>query len=401
MRDSGKSGTGIGKLTRRLAVVALVCVALRWVCDGLDGGAGAVKLPDKLGVAALALELPGAGWDMKDKSAPAQVMAVTGDVEAVPPDTPAAPDPEDDASGAGDEEKPPESGKDVDGSGPQVDTQSSGGSEAQPFLAVGTTITGAGGGYTSSGEGIYLKNRTSYDIDVEELLAKPMDFFPDSSAVLIVHTHGSEAYNPDGDDIYEPSDPSRTEDKNFNVVRVGDELEGILTGRGVTVYHDRQLYDYPSYAGSYDRALEAINAQLSAHPEIKVVIDLHRDALESDDGTVYKTVADIGDTPCAQVMLICGTNYSGLKHPDWRENLSFALKLQRQMVDNYPTLARPLKISEYRYNQHATKGSLIAEVGCNGNTLQEALTAVRYFGDCLANVLTAGAKASDRAAGNV
>lgn len=252
--------------------------------------------------------------------------------------------------------------------------------------AVETTITGEGGGYQAASEGIFLKNKTEYDINVDELLASPLSL-DTGGRVLIIHTHGSEAYTPDGDDIYKPTDPSRTEDTNYNVVRVGDELEKILTDRGVSVIHDRALYDYPTYTGSYNRSYDAICAYQEQYPDISVVIDLHRDALESADGTVYKTVADIGGVPCAQVMLIVGTSFSGLEHPQWRENLKFALRLQTEMVTEYPSLARPLSISEYRYNQHATTGSLIAEIGCNGNTLQEALCAVRYFGECLAAVL--------------
>ncbi|NLA86379.1 MAG: stage II sporulation protein P, partial [Clostridiales bacterium] len=38
--------------------------------------------------------------------------------------------------------------------------------------------------------------------------------------------------------------------------------------------------------------------------------------------------------------------------------------------------------------QHATTGSMLVEVGCTGNTLQEALTAVRYFADALSNVIS-------------
>lgn len=252
--------------------------------------------------------------------------------------------------------------------------------------AVETTITGESGGYQAVSDGIYIKNKTEYDISVDELLASPL-ILNAGGRVLIIHTHGSEAYTPDGDDTYVPSDPSRTEDTNYNVVRVGDELEKVLTEQGISVVHDRELYDYPTYTGSYNRAYEAICAYQAEYPDISVVIDLHRDALESTDGTVYKTVADIGDTPCAQIMLIAGTDFSGLEHPNWRENLKFALCLQAEMVAEYPSLARPLSISQYRYNQHATPGSLIAEVGCNGNTLQEALCAARYFGTCLANVL--------------
>jgi len=254
--------------------------------------------------------------------------------------------------------------------------------------AAETTITGQDGGYENAADGIYLKNKTGYDdIDVPALLAAPSPI-PAGARVLIIHTHGSESYAKEAGEDYEESDTARTEDKAYSVIRVGDELEKVLTARGVAVVHDRELYDYPSYAGSYSRSMEAISGYLAQYPDIAAVIDLHRDALISSDGTVYKTVADVGDSPCAQVLLIVGSDWSGLEHPNWRENLSFAVHIQADMVRKYPSLARPLSVSEYRYNQNATPGSLIAEVGCSGNTLSEALRAVTCFGDCLADVLT-------------
>ena len=41
---------------------------------------------------------------------------------------------------------------------------------------------------------------------------------------------------------------------------------------------------------------------------------------------------------------------------------------------------RPITLTKYRYNQHLSPGSMIIEVGSNGNTLQEALAAIRLFG---------------------
>ena len=238
-----------------------------------------------------------------------------------------------------------------------------------------------------SDEGITLMNRTDWEIDVGKYLDMPLPFDTENLTVLIIHTHATEAFTMTEEDAYEPSEPYRTTDEAHSVIRVGDELERILTERGVRVIHDKGLYDYPNYNNSYTRALESIKAHLAEDDTIKVVIDLHRDALEGENGKVYKTVADIGDTPSAQIEIISGTNYSGLNHPNWEGNLSFAMKLQAEMVASYPTLARPLQISQYRYNQHLTPGSLIVEVGCSGNTLSEAVTAVGYFADCMAKVL--------------
>ena len=138
---------------------------------------------------------------------------------------------------------------------------------------------------------------------------------------------------------------------------------------------------------SYSRSYESIQSYLDMYPSIKIVIDLHRDAIQAADGTVYKTIAQVEDTTCAQVMMVMGTDAAGLNHPNWRENLKLALQLQNEMNTLYPSLAKPIWLSEYRYNQQATPGSMLVEIGCTGNTLEEALAAVRYFADAASNVI--------------
>ena len=206
--------------------------------------------------------------------------------------------------------------------------------------------------------------------------------------VLIVHTHSSEAYTPDGAAQYTASDPYRTQDAAYSVIRVGDALAEALEAHGLGVLHDRGVYDYPSYTGSYSRSGAAVEQALREHPTIRVVIDLHRDALGSGD-VVYKTRAVIGAQQCAQVMLLAGSDAGGLPHPDWRENLKLAMYLQNAVTARYPSLARPVELVSARYNQQLSPGMLILEVGSNGNTLAEALTAVTLFGDAAGTALAA------------
>ena len=134
-------------------------------------------------------------------------------------------------------------------------------------------------GYEVSGS-LYLYNRTGLDVDLAAAAAAPVNIAlpAEGPQILIVHTHGSEAYTPDGTDIYEPSDNNtRTLDENYNVVRVGDEMERVFTELGLTVVHDRTLYDYPKYNGAYDRSAEAVQRYLEQYPSIKIVLDVHRD----------------------------------------------------------------------------------------------------------------------------
>ena len=96
-----------------------------------------------------------------------------------------------------------------------------------------------------------IRNETSYPIDIAAVLAQGPDvrLSADEPQILIIHTHSSEAYTPAGLDRYEASDTCRTEDTEYNIVRIGDELTALLTEAGLNVIHDRGIYDYPSYAG--------------------------------------------------------------------------------------------------------------------------------------------------------
>ena len=236
--------------------------------------------------------------------------------------------------------------------------------------------------------GLSIKNSTSLDIDVGELVRLgPTQVLPrDGPQILIVHTHGSEAYTPDRFNQYEESDSFRTEDRDYNVIRVGDELASALESQGLSVLHDREIYDYPSYTGSYNRSGAAVEAYLEQYPGIAVVIDLHRDAL-GDGDVVYKTMAELDGQASSQLMMLVGTGESGLYHPEWEQNLRLALYLQQAVNAKFPTLARPVAVTQERYNQHLTTGSMILEGGSSGNTLQEALAAVRLYAEAVGPAL--------------
>lgn len=237
--------------------------------------------------------------------------------------------------------------------------------------------------------GMSIKNQTAYYIDPGELLRNGpgLSLPAEGPQILIIHTHASEAYTQAGLDRYTPSDSKRTEDSQFNVVRIGDELAQVLTEQGLNVIHDRGIYDYPSYTGSYGRSGEAVAQYLESYPDIALVLDIHRDAIGSE-GVVYKTMAEEEGVCASQIMLLVGSDESGLEHPNWQRNMALALRLQRAVVEKNPTLMRPVSLVPQRYNQHLSPGALIVEVGSSGNTLQEALAAVRLFGYAIGPSLT-------------
>ena len=238
------------------------------------------------------------------------------------------------------------------------------------------------------GNAALIKNETHYEIDPSEIVRSGTGIRLNAGEpqILIIHTHSSEAYTQAGLDRYEESDTCRTEDSEHNIIRVGDELARLLEEAGLNVLHDRGVYDYPSYTGSYTRSGSAVEQYLRDYPSIRIVLDVHRDALGTDD-VIYKTVAEEEGTCASQAMLLVGTDESGLEHPQWRDNLSLALYLQNAVLHAHPTLMRPVAVVPQRYNQQLCSGMLILEVGSSGNTMQEALAAVRLFAQAAAPAL--------------
>ena len=242
---------------------------------------------------------------------------------------------------------------------------------------VSTTITGDG----------ILYNTTYYDVDTDELTDGDyhLPLSADGYQILIVHTHATEAYTPTAAEPYDADEEYRTTDPEHSVIRVGQALADALSSYGLNVLHDTTLHDHPGYNGSYARSGETIEAYLDAYPGIRIVIDLHRDAL-GDGDTIYSTDAGIDGVRAAQMLFVMGTDVN-LDHPGWRENLKLALTLQDAVCARWPQLMRPIKLCDYRYNQQLTPGSLLLEVGTSGNTLEEALTSVELFAEAVGPVL--------------
>ncbi len=225
-------------------------------------------------------------------------------------------------------------------------------------------------------DGIQVNNQSKKSFDTNSLLNKTLDLsLSGEPSVLIVHTHTTESYTPSPSYNYTPTETDRTLDSRFNMVAVGEVIYEKLSQKGINVIHDKTVNDYPSYSQSYSKSLKLVKSYVEKYPSIKFVIDVHRDAVSS--GKVG-TVTDF-DKKSAQVMLVIGTNSSGLDHPNWQNNLSFALKLQHSMNKSFPSLARPINLRKERFNQHLAPYAFILEVGTNGNTLDEAKIAADYF----------------------
>lgn len=226
-----------------------------------------------------------------------------------------------------------------------------------------------------------LSNTTSYDIDPE--LYPDRDYpikskITDEPLVLIVHTHGTESFAPDGEVSVKPG-PSRSSDPESNMIAVGKVMSDLLNESGIPTLHCETMHDLESYRASYDLCADTIREYLAEHPSIKYVFDVHRDAVVRQNGDIVKPVCNINGSLSAQVMLLVGTNEKGADHPDWEDNLTVAAKLQSKLIGKYRNFARPINIRGASFNEQFTKGSLLIEIGSSGNTLSEAKYAARLL----------------------
>lgn len=247
---------------------------------------------------------------------------------------------------------------------------------------------GAGAGYVSSGAATV---RNSTDLPDSEVAAEMMQTLPfqvelnsAEPQVLIMHTHTTETYELEEKNWCDPAFSARSTDLSVNMAAVGAEMAAQLNAAGVNTLHDTTLHDYPSYNGSYAKSNATVRSYLERYPSIKVVLDVHRDAIETEGGSRMAPVCTVDGRQAAQVMIICGCDNGGsVRLPSWRQNLRFAAAWERSMEGMYPGFTRPVLFSYRFYNQDLTTGSLLIEIGGHGNNLNEAL----YAGQLAANGL--------------
>ena len=311
---------------------------------------------------------------------PHETAEVTTPEPVVQEDAPAQPQPE--AIVISQNITPADDGLDYDGAGTQSGAifrrhYSGSGSAEYITLASGAQVRNC---TEDSSEALLEAAQQLPELDIELYSSEPQ--------VLIIHTHTTESYEPYIRAYYDADFPSRSCDPSHNMIAVGEVLAQTLADNGISVLHDGTLHDYPAYTGSYDRSEETIRAILAQYPSIKIVIDLHRDAMTDDDGSRIAPTAVINGRNAAQFMIISGCDDGTFNMPNYMENFKLAALFQNMSEAMYPSLARPVLFDYRNYNQHITTGSLLIEIGSHANALEEALYTAELLGQSMAAALT-------------
>ena len=208
--------------------------------------------------------------------------------------------------------------------------------------------------------------------------------------ILILHTHATESFAPEGADTYTKSDPFRSDDISENVVAVGAVMAETFEKAGIPVIHVTEMFDLQSYQDSYSRAAAAIRRYIEQYPSIQIVLDVHRDSVIQADMTKIRPVTTVDGKETAQFMTVVGTDFKGANHPEWTNNLNFALKIQQALTARANRFTRAINLRGAGFNQQYTDGSLLLEVGSCGNTLTEAKRAGTLAAIAIADVVSGG-----------
>lgn len=233
---------------------------------------------------------------------------------------------------------------------------------------------------------VFMRNQSEQTYDPDSLMREKLNLSlkpaEEGPQVLIYHTHGSEAFNTTGD-IYYTNQSMNTKDVSRNVVAVGEVLEQTLSALGVEAIHCDKLHD-ESYNDAYTNSRKSIEQYLEEYPTIKVVIDLHRDSMVSENEVKYRPVVEVDRMQVAQVMAVVGV---GEPNDHWQDNLRFSIALCDRLEQKYPGITRPMLIRTSHYNAHLSNGATLLEVGTCGNTLTEAKRAGVLVGTALAELI--------------
>ena len=215
---------------------------------------------------------------------------------------------------------------------------------------------------------------------------------PSQPTVLIYHTHTTESYLLSDTGSFYRNFATRSNDPAQNMVRVGNALCEALEARGIGVIHDTAVYD-ETYNGAYARSRVSVEEYLRRYPSVKIVLDVHRDAIYDSDTSACKPTAVIDGRKAAQIMIITGVEEGPVTDfPDWERNLRFALALQNKAQTMYEGLMKPVYFCRRKYNMDLSPCGLLLEFGSDTNTLAEAVYAGRMLGDALGALIEEYAK---------
>lgn len=242
--------------------------------------------------------------------------------------------------------------------------------------------------------GLGLINETPYSPDLDTLLTRtpipPLkelqkEYGTDAPIVLIMHTHGTEAFYDSAAEGYHTADADR------NITSIGSLMAEILEQNGIPTLHCTTLFDADSFDSAYYNASLYIKEVLAKYPSVSYIFDIHRDAITNAANTGIAPYTEKDGIGYAQMMFVVGTDHGGSGHTGWLENLSLAVRLQASLYGKIPTLMRDINLRSASFNAQYTKGALLIEVGAAASDIKDVENSARQLAAAITKeILTPG-----------
>lgn len=207
---------------------------------------------------------------------------------------------------------------------------------------------------------------------------------PDSAVisdpvVYIYNTHQLESYNLDNYVEYNITP---------NVQMAAYLLKGLLNKSGIsTLVETANINDFLSlngwnYASSYKASRYYLEEAIRQNPNLKLIIDLHRDSVPREKSTIT-----INDKNYAKILFVIGTDYDG-----YEENLSLANALNNLINNKYAGLSRGVITKGGEgvngvYNQDISNKIVLIECGGNENTIDEVMNTMLVLNEIIKEYL--------------
>lgn len=221
--------------------------------------------------------------------------------------------------------------------------------------------------YTASDDVYSLNSDYIEDTNKDNNIENPI--------VYIYNTHQLEEYNK-----------TNLEEYNIkpNVLMASYILREYLNRNNIkTVVETADITDFLNvngwnYSKSYNASRFYLDEAIKKYPNLKLIIDLHRDAIEYNVSTVT-----INDKKYAKVLFVVGLDYE-----NYQPNLDLANSLNNLINSKYPGLSRGvLKKSGKNvngiYNQDLKNNIVLIECGGYQNNIDEVMNTMIALSDII------------------
>lgn len=226
---------------------------------------------------------------------------------------------------------------------------------------------------------LYTASDDNYSVNSEYIEDIKKDDSIDDPVVYIYNTHQLEEYNA-----------ANLEEYNIrpNVLMASYILREYLNKNNIkTVVETADITDFLnvngwSYSKSYDASRYYLNEAINKYPNLKLIIDLHRDAIEYNASTIT-----IGDKKYAKVLFVVGLDYE-----NYKPNLELANTLNDLINSKYPNLSRGILTKTGSgvngiYNQDAKSNIVLIECGGYQNNIEEVTNTAIALSDVIKTYL--------------